>query len=46
VYRQRIDGARYWHNQPQQAARPAAASDTDPAPGREATDFELPSPRD
>ncbi|HTT12862.1 MAG TPA: DNA internalization-related competence protein ComEC/Rec2 [Burkholderiaceae bacterium] len=46
VRRERIDGARYWHNQPARAPGTRTGTDGDEAMPREASAFEMPSPRD
>jgi competence protein ComEC len=45
VRQERIDGARYWHNQPAAVPR-ASDADADETRQREAFGFEMPSPRD
>jgi competence protein ComEC len=46
VRQQRIDAARYWHNQPALGPREETRPDRDDTSQREATGFEMVSPRD
>jgi competence protein ComEC len=46
AWRARIDGARYWHNQPAPGAGASIDAERDEAAQREMSGFEMPSPRE